>query len=124
MTDAPADRWAVHATTPTNELWTVHFRGKHVANIWLIVTLDHPDDARQRIADGLNRHHGPSQPSRCWRLDDQLHLRHNGRECGQWEWIHQPPSASTHVWTSLVLVGLNHVDARRGVFPPAPLPPN
>ncbi len=124
MTNGP-DRWAVHATSPTNELWTVHYRGKHVANVWLIVRLDHPDDARARIAAGINQHHGPAQPPRCWSIDPALHLRHNGRDCGQWEWIHPPRLPGvTEAWASLVLAGLNHIDTRRGIFPPCPLPAN
>lgn len=120
--------WTVHTTACTNELWTVHFRGSHVANVWWVVRLDHPDVARVRLEEGLNQRWGDTPTPRCWTIDDPVGhrvFRHNGRDCGSWEWIHPPrrPAAAT-TWAALVLAGLNASDVRRGVISPCPLPPN
>lgn len=121
------NRWQVLATDSANTRWVIRFRSHQVAHITWSEDIDWPMRALECIRDGLNGERGPRQPGRCWAFGDQRAdghpILHNGHEMGTIVWAHYPPCEDPDRWQHQILAGLNYVDERRGIHPPAPAPP-
>ncbi len=122
------NRWQVLATDSANTRWFVMFapRALKVAEIVWVERIDSPMHALECIAAGLNKQRGDRQPLRCWSFGEQRAtgwpILHNGHEMGEISWTFPPPTPP-EVWQAHILAGLNHVDERRGIYPPAPAAP-
>lgn len=121
-------RWQVLATDSANSRWLVIFVSQDTTAAVITWTeeIDFPMRALDCIRDGLNKVRGDRQPPRCWSFGDERPegwpILHNGHEMGSIRWA-SPPCEDPDRWQKYVLAGLNYVDERRGIYPPAPAMP-